>query len=113
MPHWKQSQPGITYKDRNVHVNRRMTEYESRRFKYKADRLLSVLDEPMRDSYTVHRWVAYGNHSRIGAVMSNDRDPLGNGILVGNFENFSVEAIDPIDTEKVLIRFNYNGEIDV
>lgn len=112
--YWKQSEPGIEYKDRSVHVNRRMTEYESWRFKYKADQLLDCIQaKPSRHSYEIKRWVAYGNQRRIGAFMTNERDPLDNGIIVGNFDNFTVESVKPVDNDTVYIRFNYIGEIPV
>lgn len=111
--YWKQSEPGIEYKDNPVSVKNRMTEYESRRFKFKADRLLETLDTHFRRNYNIERLVAYGNAKRIGAYMSIDSDPLNNGILVGNFEDFTVKAVNPVDTETVYIRFQYVGEIDV
>lgn len=111
--YWKQAEPGVTYKDYSVHVNNRMTEYESRRFKAKADRLLDVLDTHFRRNYNIERLVAYGHAKRIGAYMSIDNDPLNNGLIVGNFEDFEVEAVNPVDTDTVYIRFNYVGDLDV
>ena len=114
MPYWKDSEPGIEYRERPVYPNNRMTEYEARRFKFKVDKLLETLDKPLRDKHSINGFVAYGKHSLIGAFMEVGNDPLGNGIIVGNFEEFDTNAVNSSSSPgEVFIRFEFTGEIDL
>ena len=81
-------------------VNSRMTEYEMERFRDRAEALLEELD-----GYEVSRLVAYGSQRRAGVFVDPGHDPLGNGILTGNVEGFETEAVQPVSTTEVFIRF--------
>lgn len=106
--YWAEAEPGIAHEDRDVHVGNRMTEYEAGRFKDKADRLL----ENKKDKHVIKRWQAYGRARLIGAFMSITDDPLNNGIITENYDDFSVAAVQPIDHETVYVRFRYEGDLD-
>lgn len=88
----------------DVHVNDRMTDGEMDRFKERAKKLLGQVEARI-STYPIDYLRAYGSQRRIGIRMSPGNDPLGNGIITGNFDGFDVEAVKPVDHETVYIRF--------
>jgi hypothetical protein len=83
-----------------VYVTDRMTDDEMRRFLVRAERLLEELD-----GYPVDSIHAYGSLGRVGVRVKPGHDPLRNGVLTGTVDGFRVEAVSPINTEWVYIRF--------
>lgn len=83
-----------------VYVTDRMTDDEMRRFLGRAERLLDELD-----GYPVDAIHAYGSQGRVGVRVKPGHDPLRNGVLTGTVDGFHVEAVSPINTEWVSIRF--------
>lgn len=112
--YWRTAEPEVTYRDKNIHVKRRMTEYEADIFKFKADKLLSQLEQPQRKKHSINRFVAYGDHRLIGAYMKVGDDPLGNGIIIDGFDDFEAAAVNASSNHgEVYIRFRYTGGIDM
>lgn len=96
----------------DIYIKNCMTEYEMERFKQRAKKFLDAVENAKSGihSYPVDSLYAYGNLRRIGARMKVSDDPLGNGIVVGNIDGFSVEAIRPVhgEGEETYIRFQEN-----
>lgn len=86
--------------DKPVYVTDRMTDDDMRRFLDRAERLLNELD-----GYPVDSIHAYGSLGRVGVRVKPGHDPLRNGVITETVEGFRVEAVKPISTEWVYIRF--------
>ena len=92
-----------------VDVHDRMTKDEVERDLIRV----GLLDNQLQElNVTVQQYGLHGKLRRVSAVLKPGHDPLRNGILVGNVDGFSVEAVQPDrgGPSAVGIRFQGNPE---
>lgn len=89
-----------TLRDKPVYIKKPMTGDGMRLFLERAEQLLDEID-----GYPVDCLQAYRHGGRVGVRVKPGHDPLINGIITGNVEGFQVEAVRPVDSGCVYIRF--------
>lgn len=93
-----------TIDDTDVLIHNRMTLDEWQREKERIPRLLEELSEHV-STWAIEIVAAYASQRRVGVRFTKTHDPLGNGVLVGNIQGWTVEAVNPCGIDEVYIRF--------
>ncbi|SEO97137.1 hypothetical protein SAMN05216388_102521 [Halorientalis persicus] len=88
-------------------INSRMTKDEVKRDLDRVDRLQQALDDA-----TVANFYLYGQLRRVGALIEIGHDPLNNGFIASNVEGFTVDAVNPRNSDQVFVRFQENKDSD-